>query len=512
MKVAAAVAVFLMACTADPGTSSEPTAPGSPSSASPTQEPVRPWEEATPPSFGEAETWTNKLDLADVDGDGDVDILFADGGDYDVPGEAVRSRVFANEGSGGFTDVSQEVLGDAEGIARVIKARDVNDDGLVDIIVGTTFETQSRLYLGMGGLEFEDVTETHLPKIDASVGDLEVGDVDADGDLDMALADWGPGNPLASKGAPPMLWLNDGDGRFTDASGTHVPPDRIRFSWELEFVDVDGDWDLDLAVSCKVCKQSVVYLNDGRGRFEVLKGAIPPADNNYDFEPMDIDGDGDQDLLTTNDGLDIELGERVLINDGSGMFTDETADRMPNQGDYGFDDNNITFLDLDSDGDADALVSSLDGSDRLLVNDGSGVFTLMVPIHDGARTSGTLWMGVADLDGDTRLDLVEAQGEGAWPEHLYVGAGVAEDTSPPVIVAEVQRGSIVARIVDGKSPSVASDWQEVIVDGPFGQTDMRWFGEYLWSAPVISPGSYEVCATDAAGNETCSDPLVFEGL
>ena len=46
-----------------------------------------------------------------------------------------------------------------------------------------------------------------------------------------------------------------------------MPPNRIRFSWELELVDVDNDWDLDLAVSCKVCATSVLYQNDGRGRF-----------------------------------------------------------------------------------------------------------------------------------------------------------------------------------------------------------------------------------------------------
>jgi hypothetical protein len=41
----------------------------------------------------------------------------------------------------------------------------------------------------------------------------------------------------------------------------------VRFSWDLEQVDVDNDWDLDLAVSCKTCPTSLLYLNDGRGRF-----------------------------------------------------------------------------------------------------------------------------------------------------------------------------------------------------------------------------------------------------
>jgi hypothetical protein len=145
------------------------------------------WEDATPPALTKGHTWTNKADLADIDGDADVDILFAEGGNYDSPGKAVRSRIYLNDGSAELTDASQGILGNSFGTARVIKARDLNGDGDIDIVVGNTLETQSRLYLGRGDLKFEDVTS--LPQVKASIGDLEVGDVDADGDLDLVLAD-----------------------------------------------------------------------------------------------------------------------------------------------------------------------------------------------------------------------------------------------------------------------------------------------------------------------------------
>ena len=153
------------------------------------------WEDATTTTIGKAKglTWTNKIELADINGDGLVDVLFANGGDYDYPGEPTFSQVFLNQGPDQiFEEATRQVLPNAM-LARVIKVRDLNADGSPDILVGTTFETQSHLYLGDDSGDFTDVTKTHLPQIKASVGDLEFGDVDGDGDLDVVLADWGKG-------------------------------------------------------------------------------------------------------------------------------------------------------------------------------------------------------------------------------------------------------------------------------------------------------------------------------
>ena len=54
--------------------------------------------------------------------------------------------------------------------------------------------------------------------------------------------------------------------------------------------------------------------------------ALPHFTNNYEFEPMDIDGDKDLDLITINDGPNVT--EHVFVNDGNGMFTDETSTRL----------------------------------------------------------------------------------------------------------------------------------------------------------------------------------------
>ena len=145
--------------------------------------------------------WTNKVELADINGDGRVDVLFANGGKYDHPGEPEFSQVFLNQGPGQmFKEATRQVFGPKPMLARVIKVGDVNADGSPDILVGTTYQTQSQLYLGDSSGNFTNVTRTHLPQIKASIGDLEFGDVDGDGDLDVVLADWGSGSPMSRRG------------------------------------------------------------------------------------------------------------------------------------------------------------------------------------------------------------------------------------------------------------------------------------------------------------------------
>ena len=51
----------------------------------------------------------------------------------------------------------------------------------------------------------------------------------------------------------------------------------------------------------------------------------------------------------------------------------------------------------------------------------------------------------------------------------------------------------------------ASDWQQVVVEGDGHMIPMQWYGEYLWRANVPESGDCRICATDAAGNQQCSD-------
>ncbi len=481
------------------------------------------WEDATGTTIGVTKGWTNKVELADVDGDGRVDVLFANGGKYDHPGEPEFSQVFLNQDPGQmFEEVTRQVFGPKPMLARVIKVGDVNADGSPDILVGTTYQTQSRLYLGDGSGNFTNVTRTHLPQIKASIGDLEFGDVEGDGDLDVVLADWGPGSPMTNTGGRTMLWLNDGTGRFSNATGSRMPDVLVEFSWELEFVDVNNDYDLDILVSCKLCVGSFLFENDGTGAFiDVTPQKLPQFTNNYEFEAMDVNGDDYLDVVTINDGP--EFREHIFLNDRQGGFDDATAQLWPDSENLSSDDNMVVFLDFDSDGDADLLIGSLELPDRLLLNDGLGKLKLVDhPQPIPGDTRGTLGIAAADLNGDHKLDVVQAQGEGADPEKVFLGQNIQVDTAPPMIT-QVEKVSasgakqpiqIRARVHDNKSPTMPHDWRSIVLrwtaDGQTQETPMQWYGEYLWRGMIDEPPagdfSYQICATDAAGNKACASP------
>jgi hypothetical protein len=519
------VALAMSACGADKQQSKQFACEGA-AERSASIDPDGLWVDATKTTIGATKglTWTNKVELADINGDGLVDILFANGGDYDYPGEPVLSQVFLNRGSNQMFEVAtRQVFDSTRMLARVIKVGDVNADGSPDILVGTTFQTQSQLFLGDSSGNFTNVTKTHIPQINASVGDLEFGDVDGDEDLDVVLADWGRDSPMMNEGGRTMLWLNDGTGHFTNATAQRMPDVLVKFSWELEFVDVDNDYDLDILVSCKVCEGSFLYENDGKGSFSnVTQGRLPQFTNNYDFEAMDVNGDDYLDLVTINDGTFDQ--EHLFLNDRSGGFINATARLWPDSENEGHDDNMDAFLDFDSDGDADLLVGSLSAPDRLLMNDGSGKLKLLNDNYEYilGDTPGTLGIALADLNGDCRLDVVQAQGESAWPEKVFLGEDIPVDMAPPVITQVEKVGAsgadrpiqIRARVHDNKSPAMPHDWRSVVLrwssDGQTHKMPMQWYGEYLWRGTIEEPPagdfSYKVCATDAAGNEACASP------
>jgi hypothetical protein len=475
------------------------------------------WQDATSQCMGSTAGWTNKVEVADIDGDGHVDLLLANGGDYNSKGaNGEGPGIWKNLGNWSASvphcqDIKQTVVGGFVGYSRMIKAGDIDGDGDLDLLTGGAWGTQLELYRN-DGATWTDLSAARLPQVPTNIGDAEFGDVDGDGDLDIVLAEWGTGNPQTNTGGRTKLYRNDGQGTFVDETSADMPDVLIRWSWDIELSDVDSDFDLDLLISCKSCTAATgsrLFRNNGMGHFTDDPNALPHFANNYEFEPMDIDGDKDLDLITINDGPNVT--EHVFVNNGMGMFADETSTRLTGTANpAGADDNTMVWLDVDNDGDSDVLIGTL-GTDRLLLNDGTGKFTLSTGATPN-DTNATLGLGIADFDEDGRLDLLQGQGEiqNSLADKVQLGgAMVAFDTQPPqIVVAPVEGNFVRARIHDFVAPAHPHDLKKVVAKVNGREIPMTWYGPMMWRGALSledgMPANYQVCATDRAGNEGCA--------
>jgi hypothetical protein len=237
---------------------------------------------------------------------------------------------------------------------------------------------------------FREVSSTHLPAgLAGRCMDAAAGDVDGDGDLDVALA---------MEFEPKVLLVNDGAGRFRDASVQL--PRAVHDSEDVALADFDGDGDLDLVLVSEDDRQDELYLNDGSGRFVDASERLTADDVSNALLVVDLNADGAPDILTGNIGLD-----RALVNDGSGRFRDETTGRWPQGGDESRTQD-LEGFDMDGDGDLDIAVAN-EGQNRLFRNDEGILVDVTAAALPQARDE-SREIRAADFDGDGDLDLIVA--------------------------------------------------------------------------------------------------------
>ena len=303
---------------------------------------------------------TRAAALGDVDGDGDLDAVLANGGGQ-------QNRLFRNDGIGVFFDATPLLPPDADD-TRAVAAGDVDGDGDFDLLFGNSFQ-QNRLHLGDGTGSFADATGQLPADMDVTTA-LALGDVDGDGDPDLLL-----GNDF---GLPSRLYRNGGTGVFSDATG-QLPGDAGP-TVSVALADVDGDGDLDALIgegaflgSFLFGVQDRLYFNGGAGVFSDATGLLPgDAHLTSSIAPGDVDGDGDLDLLLGSDDLltGINLQNRLYLNLGGGAFADASGQLPPDAEAT----RAVALDDLDGDGDLDALIGNGFQQNRLYLGDGTGSF------------------------------------------------------------------------------------------------------------------------------------------
>ncbi len=433
---------------------------------------------------GDPGCYTNSLVLVDIDGDGDLDLLEANGGGFFGTGLAEESVVYSNDGSAAFLDLTGATatagtFGNPHAQERAVVAGDIDGDGDMDIYQPSGYGTElDKLWIQTLPGVWEDDAATKLPAtLKSHAASAKFGDIDGDGDLDLVVADWGTGQTTDTGRI--ILYTNDGMGNFTVAETEHdpagvtatdllpptIPPSGAPYSGfrptDVDLVDIDGDFDLDLLVNNRQ-GFSRIFKNDGHGKFTDATnfagdGGATPITSNYpakvgpyanNQELCDIDEDGDLDIILDNAGTfsgTPATGSNVtqiLINDGTGKFT---ADTTRITGEPGADDGIVRCADVNADGHYDLVVGSKTNvGEKFLINDGTGKFNYLADALPKTLITGadaTLALGVGDLNGDGKLDVVTGQGEGTISSgnaatlrnnRVYLGTGLA-DTTPPVI-------------------------------------------------------------------------------
>ena len=488
-----------------------------------------PYFEDKPAAFGSqpcANTgcWTNYLQIVDLDGDGDLDVVMPNADGYFTKGpEAQPLLVYLNDGAGNFTNGSQAMVGGTSGWFRQVAFADLNGDGKLDMYVPDAWGASDKLFINKGNGTMVDEAATRLPGLKSHAGAARFGDVDNDGDLDLLVSDsWtNEGSPIAH------LYINDGTGKFTESAAA-LPTKRAgNQAIDIDFFDADGDFDLDVMINLHTGTNSL-WLNDGKGTFTLAPFPKSTSDN-FRYGPVacDVDGDGDLDVAIDNTGA--SGLEQLLINDGKGAFTDETAARIT--GNVAFaDDNGLACIDVDGDGDFDLAISSLSDVERVLINDGTGHFMPSASPAFTAISDSTLGFDFGDLDGDGRLDAVTGQGEsGSFIDRVYLGTALAPvDTRAPGFRAVEQvsakvnpsarpvvRFAVFDNTTTDTGPRLKKAYVKVTAEGATTEISAVFMGGDLFRAALPARGksgvlvSYEVCATDRRGNDACAKPKTY---
>ena len=181
---------------------------------------------------------TQGVALADLDGDGDLDMVVAN--------ESPPNRLLRNDGQGRFVDASSRLDLPVGLHTREAHVFDADGDGRPDILfLNLTSnagrrerDPQARLLVQDRQGRFVDQTAARLPKHAFSAWGGAVVDLDGDGDEDLVVG------AIAVPGFEPLqarAWLNDGSGRFRDATAVTMPAQTVGRSWSMAVGDLDGD-------------------------------------------------------------------------------------------------------------------------------------------------------------------------------------------------------------------------------------------------------------------------------
>ena len=345
------------------------------------------------------------LAVADFDGDARPDLYLANRG--------VSPSLFLNAGGFGFDEVPGAGGADPGPFTNGASAADIDSDGDVDLVVMS--DGLDRVYRNEGDGTFTEITAE--AGFDVPERTLAVAWADVNGDrwLDPFFCGFfGAWEGADGDPAPDRFYLSDGAGGWDDATDLFPTADEPSGCFGARFVDLDGDDQLDLLVTNDkgnffTPDQAWMGSEDGSFTEEANDRGLGQGHSGMGVAVGDFDGDGDPDVWKSG------TPDWLLVNDG-GRFVDVSATSGVRAGSGRSGSSwDVDTWDFDGDGDLDVLslvsgygvgAEAADG-DQVWINRGDATFELQPGSALGlAVPSVTRSMGRADLDGDGAPDLV----------------------------------------------------------------------------------------------------------
>jgi hypothetical protein len=348
-------------------------------------------------SYGSGGYYSNSVAVGDLNADGRTEVVVANycANSTSCPGGGVVG-VLIGDGDGTFRPAI--TYGSGGNSAESVSVADVNRDGIPDLVVSNVCASSTNCSYGTVGFLLGNGDGTFKSPVSFASGggggahSLAVGDVNADGKLDVVIANYCVSSSNCINGVVGVL-LGNGDGTFQNAtafnSGGYFP-------WSVALADVNGDGKLDIVMGNECAAQGEctaglvsVLIGNGDGTFH---SAVVYGSGGFNAQAVvagDVNSDGKIDIAVENGGG----GVGVLLGNGDGTFQTAVVAATPASNGLG----QMVLADLNGDGVLD-IASAV--ANFVALGNGDGTFQPAIAL-------GFVGQGIAagDFNGDGKVDL-----------------------------------------------------------------------------------------------------------
>jgi hypothetical protein len=321
---------------------------------------------------GESYLQTYGAYAGDMNNDGYSDLVAVNESSDDL-------RILLNDGQGNYPSFTVYDTGD-DSTPSPSEGADFNNDGEIDLVVTTAWDTEVRVLTGNGQGSFSGM-KTYFTS--NGVRGVVVGDFDGDGWDDILTTNRLAGNIT--------IFMNNGDGNFT-AAGMDLPNQD---ETACAMTDINHDGILDVFFASYNSQKVGVLLGDGNGNFSMTT-SVAVQGKPWMIASGDFNGDGNPDVVSVNSNSNKTA---VLFGDGIGGLSQPVH--------YAPVNHNFPLAvdagDLDGDGDLDLVTSNYSSKTyTVFENDGTGKFTTPVTLPSPKAASCAI---LHDRDNDGDLDI-----------------------------------------------------------------------------------------------------------